>query len=291
MSGAPGTDAEAVALVWDARCGVGEGCLWDAAAGRVLFCDIPAGRIHALDVADGTRRSWQLPDLVASFGLCRSGRLIVALSNRFIRFDLETGAIEDFAGPVDEAPECRLNDGKVGPDGCFWVGSMDRDKRRRPIGSLYRVRPDGVVERKSGGYGTSNGLAWSADGRTMYHADTPTGRIDAWQFDPASGAIGERRLFATLTAADGQPDGAAMDTLGTYWSAGVTAGCINAIGADGLVRRRIAVPVSTPTMVCFAGETMYVTSLRRDDTEEAHAGGLFRLAAPAMGVAISRFAD
>lgn len=286
-----GGEAQAVELAWDARCAVGEGCLWDAAEERLLFCDIPAGRIHAFHPADGTRRSWQLPDLVASFGLCRSGRLIVALSNRFVRFDLETGAIEDFAGPVDEAPECRLNDGKVGPDGCFWVGSMDRDPRRRPIASLYRVRPDGVVERKAGGYGISNGLAWSPDGRRMYHADTPAGRVDAWRFDPASGAIGERLVFATLAGPDGLPDGAAMDAEGTYWSAGVTAGCINAIGADGAVRRRIAMPVRTPTMVCFAGETMYVTSLRREDAAEAQAGGLFRLAAPAAGAAIPRFAD
>lgn len=280
-----------VELAWDARCTVGEGCLWDMAAGRVLFCDIPAGRIYALYPADGQRETWQLPDLVASFGLCRSGKLIVALSNRFVRFDPATGAVEDFAGPVDEPAECRLNDGKVGPDGCFWVGGMDRDARRRPIASLYRVRPDGVVERKGTGYRISNGLAWSPDGRTMYHADTPEGRVDAWRFDAATGEIGERRVFARLSEAEGKPDGAAMDTAGVYWSAGVTAGCVNAIGADGSVRRRIVVPVKTPTMICFADKTLYATSLRREDGSDAHAGGLFRLPAPAVGAPIPLFAD
>jgi sugar lactone lactonase YvrE len=283
--------APAAELVWDTRCTVGEGCLWDDAAGRLLFCDIPAGRIHAFHPADGGRQSWQLPDLVASFGLCRSGRLIVALADRFVRFDPATGVVEDFAGPVDEPAECRLNDGKVGPDGCFWVGGMDRDPRRRPIASLYRLRPDGVVERKAGGYGISNGLAWSPDGTTMYHADTPKGRIDAWRFDAASGAIGERRVFATLSEAEGQPDGAAMDTGGVYWSAGVTAGCINAIGPDGRVCQRIALPVKTPTMVCFAGDALYVTSLRRAEGSDPHAGGLFRMPAPAVGAPIPRFAD
>ncbi len=285
------TPEPAVELAWDARCTVGEGCLWDAAAERLLFCDIPAGRIYALYPADGRRQSWQLPDLVASFGLCRSGGLIVALSNRFVRFDPATGAVVDFAGPVDEPAECRLNDGKVGPDGCFWVGSMDRDPRRRPIASLYRLRPDGVVERKAAGYGISNGLAWSPDGATMYHADTPQGRIDAWRFDAATGEIGERRLFATLAEAEGRPDGAAVDTDGVYWSAGVTAGCVNAIGPDGRLKRRIAMPVATPTMVCFAGDTLYVTSLRRAEGNEAHAGGLFRMAAPGVGAPIPRFAD
>lgn len=283
--------APAVELAWDARCTVGEGCLWDAAAGRLLFCDIPAGRIMALHPADGTRHTWQLPDLVASFGLCRSGRLIVALSNRFVFFDMTTGVSTDFAGPIDEPAECRLNDGKVGPDGCFWVGSMDRDPRRRPVASLYRLRPDGVIERKATGYAISNGLAWSPDGAVMYHADTPRGRIDAWRFDAATGTIGERRLFAQVTMENGLPDGAAMDSDGVYWSAGVTAGCLNAIGPDGRLARRVPLPVNTPTMPCFADDTLYVTSLRRKSDTGPHAGGLFRLAAPAAGAPIPLFAD
>lgn len=125
----------------------------------------------------------------------------------------------------------------------------------------------------------------------MYHADTPKGRIDAWRFDAASGEIGGRRVFATLTEAEGQPDGAAVDTEGVYWSAGVTAGCVNAIGPDGLVRRRIALPVRTPTMVCFAGDMFYATSLRRADGSDPYAGGLFRMPAPAVGVPVPRFAN
>jgi sugar lactone lactonase YvrE len=283
--------APAVELAWDAHCATGEGCVWDAAAGRLLFCDIPAGRIHALYPADGRCVTWTLPDLVASFGLCRSGKLIVALSNRFVRFDPATGDVEDFAGPIDEPAECRLNDGKVGPDGCFWVGSMDRDPRRRPIASLYRLRPDGVVERRETGYRISNGLAWSPDGTTMYHSDTPEGRIDAWRFDSVRGAIGERRVFVTLTEAQGRPDGGATDADGVYWSAGVSAGCLNAIGPDGSLQRRIAMPVRAPTMMCFADQTLYVTSLRRADDTDDHAGGLFRMVAPALGTPIALFAD
>lgn len=286
-----GAEAVPIRLAWDARCAVGESCLWDGAAGRLLFCDIPAGRIMAFHPADGTRHTWQLPDLVGSFGLCRSGRLIVALSNRFVYFNLETSVATDFAGPIAEPAECRLNDGKVGSDGCFWVGSMDRDPRRRPVASLYRLRPDGVVERKATGYGISNGLAWSPEGTTMYHADTPRGQIDTWRFDAVTGTIGERRLFAQLSKEEGLPDGAAMDSSGVYWSAGVTAGCLNAIGPDGRLVRRLPLPVGSPTMPCFADDMLYVTSLRREADAGAHAGGLVRLPAPAMGAPIPRFAD
>jgi sugar lactone lactonase YvrE len=147
------------------------------------------------------------------------------------------------------------------------------------------------VERRETGYRVSNGLAWSPDGTTMYHSDTPEGRIDAWRFDGATGAIGDRRVFATLTEAQGRPDGGATDTDGLYWSAGVSAGCLNAISADGTLQRRIAMPIRAPTMMCFADETLYVPSLRRADDTDAHAGGLFRMVAPALGVPVAHFAD
>ena len=187
-------------LVWDSRCGVAESPVWDAATRRLLFCDIPGMRINALSVDDGTRTSWQLPEVVGSFGLCLSGRLVVALRHRVVLFDPRTGEIDNLTEPVDEAPTNRLNDGKVGPDGCFWVGSMDERPQREKRGALYRVTPAGRIERKAEGYAVSNGLAWSPDGRTMYHSDSTAGTIEAWDFDADSGRLSNHRLLATLTS-------------------------------------------------------------------------------------------
>ena len=109
--------------------------------------------------------------MVGSFGLCLSGRLVVALRHHVVLFDPRTKAIENLTDPVDEPPTNRLNDGKVGPDGCFWVGSMDENTPRQKTGALYRVTPKGDIERKAEGYAVSNGLAWSPDGRVMYHSE------------------------------------------------------------------------------------------------------------------------
>lgn len=129
-----------VELVWDARCETGESCTWDAARGRVLFCDIPAGVIHAYTVADGGKQSWRLPDVVASFGVCRSGRLVVALRNRVVLFDPASGAVTPLAGPIDQPATVRLNDGKVGPDGSFWVGGRDESPARNVRGGAVAYR-------------------------------------------------------------------------------------------------------------------------------------------------------
>jgi sugar lactone lactonase YvrE len=282
-------------LVWDARCAVGESCTWDARQRRVLFCDIPAGAIHALG-ADGARRSWRLDGIVASFGICRSGKLVVAQRDRVVLFDPTCEQTTPLAGPLDQPPTVRLNDGKVGPDGCFWVGGIDESPARRPIAALWRIAPGGRAEIKATGFINSNGLAWSPDGRVMFHSDTRGPYIEAFDFDPATGALANRRLLATISEAQGRPDGGATDAAGNYWSAGNSAACLNRFAPDGTLLESVPFPLPGPTMPCFAEDWLYVTSLRqgRDAAMLARhptMGGLFRMRAPVAGAPVDLFAD
>jgi sugar lactone lactonase YvrE len=283
-------------LIWDSRCGVSESPVWDAANRRLLFCDIGGKKINALSIDTNAHQTWDFPEVVGSFGLCRSGRLVVALRHRVILFDPKTQAITGLTPAVVEPITNRLNDGKVGPDGAFWVGSMDENSPRQPLGSLYRATADGRIEKKSEGYAVSNGLAWSPDGRIMYHSDSTSAIIEAWDFDPASGGMTNHRAIAKLTNEDGRPDGAAMDTNGNYWSAGPSAGCINCFSPTGQLLHKLPFPVPGPTMPCFADDFMYVTSLREGKSAEIlqqfpTLGGLFRAPAPAKGAPVAVFAD
>jgi hypothetical protein len=283
-------------LAWDSRCGVAESPVWDQANNRLLFCDINGKRINALDLETDARETWDFPEVVGSFGLCRSGRLVVAQRHHVVLFDPISGGLTKLTENVDEPQTNRLNDGKVGPDGAFWVGSMDENTPRQKTGALYRVTADGRVTKESEGYAVSNGLAWSPDSRTMYHSDSTAGTIEAWDFDPKTGARTNHRILATLTNADGRPDGAATDTDGNYWSAGPSAGCINCLAPDGTLLRKWDFPVPGPTMPCFAGDALFVTSLREGKSEAILAqhptlGGLFRAKAPARGTPVALFAD
>jgi sugar lactone lactonase YvrE len=283
-------------LVWDARCGVAESPVWDAARRRLLFCDIPGRRVLGHGVDDGQQQVWAFPDLVASLGLARSGRWVVALRDRVVLFDPRDGALVELTGPLGLPASNRLNDGKVGPDGAFWVGGIDLSSPRQPTASLYRVTADGKVEVRGSGYANSNGLAWSPDGRTMYHTDTAASFIEAWDFDPADGAMHNQRVLVQVAADVGRPDGAATDMAGNYWSASPSGGCINCFSPTGALLRTLAFPVPGPTMPCFADDRLFVTSLREgkpDDLLAAHPGlgGLFRAAAPATGAPVAVFAD
>ncbi len=87
----------------------------------------------------------------------------------------------------------RFNDGRCDPQGRFFAGTMN-EKRDAPSAALYRIDSDFRVTEVLGNLTISNGLAWSPDGRTMYHADTPTLTINAFAFDAATGTPSNGRV-------------------------------------------------------------------------------------------------
>ena len=112
----------------------------------------------------------------------------------------------------------------------------------------------------------SNGLAFSADGRTMYHADTPTQVISSYDYDTASGTPSHPRVLVRFTAEGDRPDGAAVDRDGCYWTALYRGGKLKRIAPDGRVLAEYPVPAMCPTMCAFGGRdltTLYVTSARQ----------------------------
>ncbi|MCS6853241.1 MAG: SMP-30/gluconolactonase/LRE family protein [Elioraea sp.] len=279
---------------------LGESPVWDAEHGRLLVADIWASVIHAFSLEGEHLDAWYFPAEVGSLGLCRSGRWIVALRDEVVLYDWRRRRAEPLCRPTPIPPYARLNDGKVGPDGAFWVGSMDERSPRGAVGCLFRICADGGWEQVAEGLLTSNGLAWTPDGRTMLHSDSGEGWIDAWDFDPATGKASNRRRIASLDpAAHGRPDGAAFDAAGVYWSAGVRLGRINRFLPDGTLLSSQPFPVPGPTMPCFAGEdlrTLVWTTLRTTLGAEmvgAHplSGALFAMRVEVPGVPIARFAD
>jgi sugar lactone lactonase YvrE len=245
------------------RFGAAESPTWDAATGQLFWCDIPAGTIHSLDIESGQRRRWSFGEPVASFGLADSGRLVVALLNSVILFSLETGERELIATIELPAGVTRLNDGKVGPDGAFYVGSVDRSAT--PRAALYRVDKAGQITILTSGFSASNGLAWTADGQTMFHSDSQGDMfVDRWDFCSQSGAISNKRRLREHDMANGRADGGAFDTAGIYWSAAPSCSRLNRIALDGRLLGWVDMPISKPTMPCFGGadmRTVYVTSL------------------------------
>jgi sugar lactone lactonase YvrE len=275
----------AVECVVDARNTTGESPLWSARDAALYWVDIPAGQILRWLPTNGERRSWKLPVAVGSIGLAERGGLVVAMRTGFHLFDLETERLTFLCHPEPDIATNRLNDGKVSPEGRFWAGTMDERPEKEPIGSLYRLDADHRCTRMATDVKVSNGLAWSPDGRTMYHSDSRGGAIFRYAYDPETGSIGKREQFVSMQSEWGRPDGGATDEEGCYWGCGIAAGRVNRFSPAGELIEYVAMPVTHPTMPCFGGpdgRTLYVTSLRENlsDAELARtplAGGVFML--------------
>jgi sugar lactone lactonase YvrE len=275
---------------------VGESPVWDEATGRLWWVDIRAPALHRTAPATGVTETWPVPEPVGSLGLCRSGAVLLALRSGIHRFDPRDGALDLVAAPERDRPMNRLNDGKVSPEGRFLVGSMNDRPEKAATGALWRLDPGArACALLADGLVVSNGLAWSPDGRTLWHSDSRESVIWTWHYDPATGAIADRREVVRPSAAIGRPDGAAVDAEGGYWSAGVSAGRLNRWLPDGTLDRVIALPVAAPTMPCFGGpglRTLFVTSLRPAGAAgDEPDGRLLALEPGVAGAPLGRFAD
>lgn len=286
-------------LVVDGRNIVGEGPVWDDRRSCLWWTDIMSRVIFRLAWPDRGLTTFPMPRRVGSLGLCASGRLILAFEDGVVLHEPGTDRFDHVATIEADIVMNRLNDGKVGPDGAFWVGSMDERSPRQPTGSLYRVTMDGAV-RQFGGLYVSNGLAWTPDGRTMLHSDSTAARVDAFDFDAATGTLTNRRTMVPRIADDqGRPDGAACDTEGFYWSAGVSAGRLNRWSLGGELVHSLPTPCPHPTMPCFAGpdlRSVFITSLRSmgaatDLTRYPESGGLYVTDLGVAGAPVQRFRD
>lgn len=271
---------------------LGEGPFWHRAEQALYFIDILGRRLYRMDPTTDAVRFWAMPDDIGSFGLCHDGRAIVALRSGIHFFDFETEAFTFVVNPEAGVTSNRLNDGKVGPDGRFWVGSMDDRPEKQPVAGLYRIDHDGTCTTMLTGLLVSNGLAWSPDGRTMYHSDSRHRYVQAFDYNVADGGISHQRELLRLTDEQGRPDGAAMDVQGCYWSAGPSAGVLNRIAPDGSILLRVELPLAAPTMPCFGGpdmRTLFVTSLKSSRLGAEQMGGLISFEVDVEGTEVALF--
>jgi L-arabinonolactonase len=296
--------AHAVDVVLRARAENGECPAWSAAEGVLYWSDTFGAKLHRFDPRTGEDELWRMPAWIGSFALGTGDRTLVALRTGIFRFDRRTARLEQFAPTPFDPHRFFWNDGKTDPHGRFWSGPvffpLDRHGEGASAAPLYRVEPSGEHVAVAQPVRISNGLAWSADGRTMYHADTVASEIYAFDvLDGERGTVGPRRTFARAEMRGGGPDGAATDTDGCYWSAVYAAGKIVRFTPDGRIEREVRVPVPNVTMIAFGGpdlRTAYVTTAAkpmgaREPDADPLAGALFAFDAPAPGVPIPLLDD
>ncbi|HEU4819106.1 SMP-30/gluconolactonase/LRE family protein [Janthinobacterium sp.] len=279
-------------LVLDARAQLGECPLWSVAEQCLYWIDIAGRRLHRYDPATSLDRVWWVPCEPGCIALAEQGGLVAALRDGFYRFYPQEGLLDKLAdAPYDNA-SMRFNDGRCDSAGRFWAGAM-YEPRTAELAAMFCLERGatrlGWGPQQGLGVKVSNGLAFAADGRSLFQSDTPNHVIYRFAFDTASGQVGARSVFARLPAKGeeavygGRPDGAALDAEGCYWSAQYEGGRVLRFSPQGEITGIVRVPVARPTMLAFGGadlRTLYITSAREgasDDelARQPQAGGLF----------------
>ena len=277
--------------VLDVRASLGESPVWSEVEQALYWVDINAPSLNRFDPATGRNTTMAMPAAIGCVALRQGGGFVVALRDGIWLAGAD-GALERMIAPAPyDTSKHRFNDGRCDRQGRFLAGSMN-ETRDRNSAALWRVDADHRITRVLGDMMISNGLAWSPDGRTMYHADTPTHTVRAYAYDVATGTPSSPRVFAQWTGETDRPDGGVVDSAGNYWSAFYRGGKVVQLSPAGATLAEYPIPAMCPTMCAFGGadrRTLYVTSARQmRDADELAAlpcsGGIFsmRVATPGL---------
>jgi sugar lactone lactonase YvrE len=283
--------------VLDARASLGECPVWSVDEQALYWIDINAPSFNRFDPLTGANQTWPMPQSIGCFALRSRGGFVGALRDGIWIIGREGKLERKIADAPYDPIHHRFNDGRADPQGRLWAGTMN-EKRDAYTGQLYRFGPDLSLTAMIPDLMISNGLAWSPDKCTMYHADTVKREITAWDFDGESGAISNRRVMAQFIEERDRPDGAAVDREGCYWSAFYSGGKVVRLSPAGERLSEYALPAMCPTMCAFGGpdlKTLYVTSARqRREPEELsrlpQSGGIFAMRVDVPGLPEPKFA-
>ncbi|MGZ4453909.1 MAG: SMP-30/gluconolactonase/LRE family protein [Nocardioides sp.] len=265
----------------------GEGAFWDLSIGALRYVDITRGDVHT--VVGSHWMKTHVSDVAAVIRARAEGGYVMAFERGFALLDEDLCPLKEI--PVSDDPQRRMNDGGVDPSGRLYVGNMNYDERIDG-GTLYRLNTDLSVDVVRDPVSIPNGLVWTPDGRTAFHADSPHQQIYAYEVDPVTGAFGERVVHVQLET--GYPDGMAMDEHGGLWVAVWSDGQVRHFDAAGTLVEVIEVGVANPTSCAFGGpdgRTLFITTSKKDRPQpEEHAGQVLAVEVGVAGAPVHAFA-
>ena len=279
--------------IWDdRRCQVGEGPVAIGPTHNdIWWVDIYNSKVLYRNAETGATDEYMMPEHVSFIIPCKDGSDLLGTANGPVR-RRKDGTIEklptrqDATGKADSFPE-RWNDAKVAPDGHLWLGSMPYDWAKYPAAcGLYKLDKDTLkLTKEVDGINLSNGLAWSADGKTMYYVDTMAKSIDT--FDYHDGKISNRKVRWRVTDdSQGLPDGMCIDKEDGIWVAFWSGGVVRRFDKDFNITDVIEMPVPMPTSCAFIGpnyEQMIITSAHDGKSDAKEDWGKTFICTPKIG--------
>jgi sugar lactone lactonase YvrE len=281
--------------LWQARCTLGEGLVWNPTLQSMFFVDIKNPTVHAYTPATASKpaaqRSWPMPEMIGWLVPRHDGTWLAGFQSGVATLKLGQPSTIDWLHRLHQpGSPMRLNDAKSDAAGRLWFGSMNGADESQPVGLFYRLDADGQLHTVDRGYCVTNGPTFSADGRTLYHTDSEIRTIYAYDVSP-QGELSNRRVWVKFEGDEGYPDGMTTDAEGHVWVAHWAGARVTQRDATGRVMQTIALPAPRVTNVAFGGPDLtdlYITTARvgmtpSELTAAPLAGALFRVQGAGRG--------
>jgi gluconolactonase len=204
------------------------------------------------------------------------------------RLDLATGALTTVYDGCDGKPLNGPNDIVFDDSGGFWFtcfGFSDGENRR--LGGLYYARADGsAITRVRGEQISPNGVGLSADGGTVYWADSMLQKLWALELEgpgkaPAEAGHLAGRVVATLPGLQWF-DSLAVEASGMVSVATLFNGAISTIDPASGAVEQTPMPDPITTNIAFGGEDMRTAWITGSST-----GRLYKCRWPRAGLKLA----
>jgi sugar lactone lactonase YvrE len=294
--------------LWEAKAHIGESTIWDERDGCIYWVDIDEASpsVNWYNLANGQKRSWSPPIWVSAIAPRAQGGFIASTASGLAFIDPAKAEFDLFSDPRSDPATTRLNDGVTDRKGRYWTGSCDKSQVRaststedkedslgsftgKMSGELFRIDAANNFTRVEDGLVTSNGPAFSTDGKTLYLNDTMPRKT--WAYDLSEdGAISNRRLFLEYGPGDGFPDGITVDAEGGIWIAFYEGWELRRYSPDGTLLGARKLPVRQGLRPAFGGQdysrlflmTGSIAMSEDAKKEQPLAGSLFEILDPGV---------
>ena len=267
--------------------GLVEGPTWINDKG-LLFSDVIKGGVYLLDHLNNVSPIVEHRRGIGGIAIHQENGLIVG--GRNIAYKSFTGDKTTILLSNDVTEDALgFNDLTTDSKGRVYVGSVafkvfSHDEMIP--GHLHVIDVDGSVRTISDGVMLTNGLGFSPDGRTLYHADARDAVVRQYEVSP-DGNVSDWKPF--VQANNGHPDGLAVAEDGSVWIAMAYGSRVDVFESNGALRESLPVPLPMVTSVCFGGpdlKDLYVVTGSRGGPSDI-CGTIFRMRVDVPGLPIS----
>jgi sugar lactone lactonase YvrE len=251
-----------VEIIADEKNLCGEGPLWDYRTKTLIWDDMRSSLVFQFDPTTQRTEVVYRDLMVACIAL--NGEQSFVFGGATGLHIWEPGSLPSPIATEHNGEALAFNDLVAGPGGRVYAGTAywGAESMDKP-GKLYRFDPDGAVTVLDEGFELANGMGFSPDDQTFYCTDSTRRLIHAYDLNPASGALSNRREWVHVPSDEGLPDGLTVDAEGCVWSAQWYGSQIVRYAPDSSVIRRYPLPAKQVSSVMFGGaelDELYITT-------------------------------